>query len=448
MLEIFTELLFMLLTVLTTMLTLTVILHGIEERPVYWQKELRKAGLYSLIVTGVGVVFSGVSGIEPEVFMELLLIVAGGLYLTKFQRTKTTAEIVLPLTFYTAGSVFFGSLMVDNIQLLFDIHIGELLQAHVGQSSPQFVIALVNFLLFMYLASFRKLPYAGVLLRFDEKLVNVIGGAYLVAVAFLSQTLWPMRQVWVQNNNDACVWLTILLMVLILTRGEALVKIEERQQHQQTEQLLQQQAQYVQHLEELQQELRGIQHDHKNLITAMYLDVKQGNLANIETYMDQHLRQVDASLEQAIKEQNQLTQIRVPEVKSLLLTKLIHAEELQLKVSLEVPQVIHQLPIPLTDFLRLLGILLDNAIEASQESVGKELQLLFWQKEQELHVVIENHFSEAVDQRQIWHPGYSSKGEDRGLGLANLRKIIGNYPQVLTETKIQGDWFTQILRFR
>lgn len=52
-------------------------------------------------------------------------------------------------------------------------------------------------------------------------------------------------------------------------------------------------------------------------------------------------------------------------MKSLLLFKLAHAENLQVNITLEIPAEVDRVDMNTGDFIRCLGILLDNAMEAA-----------------------------------------------------------------------------------
>ena len=54
----------------------------------------------------------------------------------------------------------------------------------------------------------------------------------------------------------------------------------------------------------------------------------------------------------------------------------------------------------------------------------------------------------TVDVHEIWQRGYSTKGADRGLGLASYRKILADYEDVLTATAVQEGYFIQEFKVR
>lgn len=44
--------------------------------------------------------------------------------------------------------------------------------------------------------------------------------------------------------------------------------------------------------------------------------------------------------------------------------------------------------------------------------------------------------------------GFSTKGENRGLGLNNVKEIIDKYDEVILETDIETNYFIQVVRFK
>lgn len=64
-----------------------------------------------------------------------------------------------------------------------------------------------------------------------------------------------------------------------------------------------------------------------------------------------------------------------------------------------------------------------------------------------VYLVIHNTTNEITfDIRKIYEEGYSTKGENRGLGLNNVRKILANYGTMFLETELQGNRFLQVLK--
>ena len=95
---------------------------------------------------------------------------------------------------------------------------------------------------------------------------------------------------------------------------------------------------------------------------------------------------------------------------------------------------------------RVIGILLDNAIEACLElESDKLLEITILRIDKTIDFQIANNFlNTGIPIEELKKEGYSSKGENRGLGLISAQDIIKNYNMILT-TKIENNMFKQIL---
>lgn len=89
-----------------------------------------------------------------------------------------------------------------------------------------------------------------------------------------------------------------------------------------------------------------------------------------------------------------------------------------------------ELNISTYELCRILGILLDNAIEATKQCEEKIINIKFIKdfKVNRKLIIIENSFNQPdIDLEKIYEKGYSTKTEDleqHGLGLWTVRKIL------------------------
>ena len=96
------------------------------------------------------------------------------------------------------------------------------------------------------------------------------------------------------------------------------------------------------------------------------------------------------------------------------------------------------------DLYTLLGIFLDNAIEASLESQEKMISLQIYLENNKLIFLIANTFKN-VNLERIYEKGYSSKDKNRGIGLYLANSIINKSSKFENITKIEQNFFTQKL---
>lgn len=234
--------------------------------------------------------------------------------------------------------------------------------------------------------------------------------------------------------------LSLFIIVVISTVAR---EVDRNYKLNYSEQLIKQQGQYVEHIESLYSDLRKIQHDYKNLLSGMYLQVLEGDIYGIKEYLSRNLLSTDEALQQNIKQQNQLTNIKIVAVKSLLFTKIMIAKPYNIFLNIEVINPVISIPMEINDFLRVLGISIDNAIEASSKLRRKRtVDILFIQTNDYIEIIIKNSFEGIIDKEKIWEIGYSTKGKNRGLGLSNYKNILDSYPNILLETKISNNIFS------
>ncbi|WP_310601788.1 GHKL domain-containing protein [Anaerosporobacter sp.] len=107
---------------------------------------------------------------------------------------------------------------------------------------------------------------------------------------------------------------------------------------------------------------------------------------------------------------------------------------------------IRPIPIQTVDFSRILGIFLDNAMEATELCDTKRIELNLIQNPDSMIFTLRNTFQNTgVSLAQMRKRGFSTKGDSRGLGLANVRELLARYENVENITEIQGDFFVQQL---
>ena len=242
--------------------------------------------------------------------------------------------------------------------------------------------------------------------------------------------------------NAAVIILTLLLLCLIMylaRREESTRKIQLQ------ESMILQQQMYVENLEEMQREMRIFRHDYKNMLSGMYLYAQEGEVGKIQKTLEKLEMDFDQKIGEKIYATTQMGNIRIPEVKGLVMSKLVKMNELGIPCRLEAFYPIVEIGMDVWDFNRCLGILLDNAIEAAQESGQPGVELLLMSQGGFLTVRVANPWEGEIDITRIWEEGYSTKGGERGLGLSSCRKILEKYPGAVLVTSCENKTFVQEL---
>ena len=104
--------------------------------------------------------------------------------------------------------------------------------------------------------------------------------------------------------------------------------------------------------------------------------------------------------------------VNEPAIYNLLTAKYHLADEKGISIKLEVFLDLTTLNIKIYEFTKILGILLDNAIEASRECEEKQINVTIrkdFHKDIQLLIIENTYLDKNVDTEKIYEKGYSSK---------------------------------------
>lgn len=195
----------------------------------------------------------------------------------------------------------------------------------------------------------------------------------------------------------------------------------------------------------LHDNVRGFKHDFDNIVTTIGGYIKTNDMEGLEKYYSQ--LQEDCSKVNNLYILNPDI-INNPGIYNLLTTKYSEAEENGIKVNLTFLLDLNELHMKIYEFARILGILLDNAIDAASECDEKVLNIFFRNEARNNRniILIENTYKDKdVDLNQIFNKGITGKENHTGLGLWEIRQILKKNNNVNLYTNKNEKYFTQQL---
>ena len=203
---------------------------------------------------------------------------------------------------------------------------------------------------------------------------------------------------------------------------------------------------YSRHIEELYKEVRSFRHDYTNLLTSLRLGIEEEDMEQIKEVYDSVLKDSSQKLQDNKYDLGRLVNVRDRALKSLLAGKFLKARDKNIVFNVEVPEEIQVEGMSLLDFLTIVSILCDNAIEASAEASQPHVSIAFLKNGAQETFIIENSIKEeGIDISEIFSFGASSKGEERGVGLYTVMKIVESHPNTSLNTTCQNQVFRQVL---
>ena len=171
-------------------------------------------------------------------------------------------------------------------------------------------------------------------------------------------------------------------------------------------------------LEELNSTLRAQRHDFMNHLQVVY------SLIELEEYKDasEYIEKVYGDIQRV----SRALRTAHPAINALLAAKLNACEERGIQLEITIGSAWQNLPVPGWEMCRVLGNLIDNGMDALENTPDAHMQI---EQNEDLHAWsfrISNNGPEIPDplKERIFVSGFSTKNSGRGMGLAIVQDIL------------------------
>ena len=206
---------------------------------------------------------------------------------------------------------------------------------------------------------------------------------------------------------------------------------------------------YTDEIVGLYNEIRGFRHDYAGMLVSMQMAIDSGDLQEIDRVYNEVLVKANHKLRSDKYTYFDLNNIEDSALRSLVAQSIIYARNNSVEFTLEVKDIITRLPIELLDLVRIMSVLLNNAVEGSADSYKKQMEVAVIKMDVETVIVIQNSCKMTMNPSEdLFILGFSTKGRNRGLGLNNVKEILDKYDNIILETEMEDSTFRQIIRFK
>ena len=236
--------------------------------------------------------------------------------------------------------------------------------------------------------------------------------------------------------------MVILMAVLVVYLGQ---RFDTARKMQAQRDIIAQQQLYEQDLEIIRQDVRAFRHDYKNLLAGLSQQAGAGELEELRRTLSELDAGFDHRLGKQIQASIQIGNLQIPEVRSLLLSKLTAMREKGVECRLEVLYPVESVAMDVWDFVRCLGVLVDNAMEAALDTEQPWVEIVLLAQNGRVFLRVSNPYTNSIDPGKIWNEGWSTKGAGRGVGLSSYQRILGSYPNTSPCTSWENGVFVQEL---
>lgn len=201
---------------------------------------------------------------------------------------------------------------------------------------------------------------------------------------------------------------------------------------------------YIYEMEKHYAELRKFRHDYQNILLSMDEYIETDDFEGLKKYYNTSIKPISSQLNHQKYGLEDLSRVGNKELKSILFNKLYSAQMSGIEVSFECKKLITDFYVDSLDLVIALGIILDNAIEETKQQTDGFIQAGIFSDDSEITIIVQNSIRD--NEVPVWKmrvKGFSTKGNNRGVGLSNLSEIIDRNHALTLETMKKNRIFLQ-----
>ena len=235
----------------------------------------------------------------------------------------------------------------------------------------------------------------------------------------------------------------ITIAILIITISFSIIR---QIQYKRNMQEIENYYKYTLQIENINNEMRKFRHDYVNILSTMSEFIRESDMDGLKKYFNEEILPMQDSMQMNTIKINGIENLKVREIKGLLTTKILQAQEKSIRISIEVPEPIERIDMPIINLSRVIGIVLDNAIEASEKIEDDPLIRIAFIKDNDdsvMFIVMNKCEPNMPRIHTLFQENFSTKGKNRGLGLSTLKELTDATSNVLLDTTIDNDYFIQ-----
>lgn len=393
-----------------------------------------------IYVIGASIIGAIINSIFPKDYSSLLIIVSL-IVLVKFIFKTTIVKSIVAIVIIQSCAMALLDILLYRLSLMiFKFDYDVIVSIPLYRIAITSIIYFIIFILYLVCKKFNlNISMLDNMNKKDKRLL-------ILNCVFALLVVGCQIYLVIEFYNILPVYISFLSFIsLISYLFISMYSLSETTKLQLTTQDLEQTKQYNKTLSILHDNIRCFKHDFNNIVTTIGGYVQTDDMDGLKQYYSDLIEDC-----QKVNNLNTLSPdvINNPAIYTLLATKYYIADERGIKINLEIFLDLNLLNMKIYEFTRVLGILLDNAIEATNECEEKIINLIIRKEENPKRqlVILENtYLNKDVDIEKIFEKGHSSKASHTGLGLWEVRQILKKNNNLNLYTTKNDKFFKQQL---
>ena len=387
---------------------------------------------------------TGVTILEYFIFNQLLrvmLVCLSFIIYIKFVYNQNVQKSVLTAIFY--------QLFIMISELIFTIVSIGILHLNLEKIlQHQFYPVLINIIISLIAVLLIKIPFIKKLYYFLIRITNKIKSKQLIffslSLILIGNVLTGLIYLRVEYNyllifNTVLTLFCFIIIIYNFNTQNKYIKVHDKYNTT---------LNSLKEYEDILDKYKISNHENKNELLTIRNMLPKTNKKAI-AYID---KIVDNKLKDNEKVMFEVSRIPAGGLRGLIYSKILLIKENNINYELEISKEIRTIDFIkldenlVLDVCKIVGVYLDNAIEAVKEIDSKTIAIEMYLEKKNLIISISNNFSGFLELDKLEEKGYSTKGKNHGYGLALAKEIIEQNKKLKNEKKINKDIFTQLLK--
>ena len=390
--------------------------------------------LYVIFVSIFGILTRLIIPNPFNSYITLLVMLLSIIFILKTSITKGILSVIIPFVVEILVEAFFSKIYLLIFKIDYVIGMNIPLHRLIGTLLIYLIMYGIYILLKLFKVNFAKIQVLNkkkkLTLLFNILFAIILIASELYIITFYTYALPTFITIINIISIFAYVVISFYTIFTVSKLESTSMNLEEAQLYNKT-------------LQMLQDNTRAFRHDFSNIVQGMAGFIDKNDIEGLKKYYYQLLEDIQHT--------NNLTSlspsvVNNPAIYNVLATKYHKADELGIKINLEAFLNMNDLNIKIYEFTRVLGILMDNAIEAAKECDNKIINVTFRKnsrKHMQLLIIENTYTNKDVNTDKIFEKGYSTKKGNTGLGLWEVRQILKKNDNLNLFTTKNSEFFIQ-----
>lgn len=340
------------------------------------------------------------------------------------------SDVIVGIAILKIYNIYIDQL-TSNLKLYTEVHIGILIISF-------FISTILGYML-------KKVD----LLKINDEIIELL----LINLCLSLIMVYVIGNVYRFSQRDHIILIVNLLFMIIDCSCMAYIAkvyiniAKENMKYKYKAKEMKQLEEYIYMLETTNADIRKFRHDYLNVLSTITDYIQNEDFQGFIKYFNDNIIPEGNKIKHKNISVNNLKYIKIAPIKGLLSYKIGRAQDLDIEAIVSVLGEIENVNMNLVDLSRIIGILLDNAIEEAMMCENKVIEINVIQGNKSKAFVITNTCRDRLPSiYNMMQKGFSTKGENRGTGLSNIQEIIyGEYENVTLNTYIEERVFKQEL---